>query len=208
MTNTLHRRPGEGLLERDYVVFMTASVEHNKRGSGPKLRKFLEIALRHNPVNLSDPNRGNLFTTTVDQILGGIDDSSDIRATFESLDDVKGVLEELVKEDLGISVNVSGLLEEVRRCCREVGITRHSVEHSLGVRGNIERLPGREALELNSLCGHGMVSFNLIRKVIEQVKLERLTPREGAEVLARPCTCGVFNPRVAEELLSRLKQMG
>jgi hypothetical protein len=118
------------------------------------------------------------------------------------------VIEELIKADLGISINVSGLLDEVQQCCRKPGIERHSVEHSLGVWGAKERLPEKNVMEFNTMCGHGMVSFNFIRKMIEYVKLRRLTPKEAAKMMAKCCECGVFNPHRAEILLERVRKLG
>ncbi len=78
---------------------------------------------------------------------------------------------------------------------------------TLGILGRTERLAGSQVLEINTLCGHGMVSFNLIKKVIDQVKLGKLTPRQGAALLAKPCACAAFNPRRAEDLLERARLM-
>src|SRR4030043_57039 len=115
-------------------------------------------------------------------------------------------LQELMQADIGISINISGLLDEVQACCRRAGTERHSAEHSLGFWGAKDRLPEREILEFNTLCGHGMVSFNLIRKMIEYVKLRRLTPRKAARIMAKCCECGAFNPVHAEMLLEKVKK--
>jgi hypothetical protein len=58
------------------------------------------------------------------------------------------------------------------------------------------------------MCGHGMVSFNLIKKVIEEVKLNRMTPEQGAYHLAKPCECGAFNPTRAHQMLEALRMKG
>ena len=127
-------------------------------------------------------------------------------AVFKDLDSLKNVIGELIEADLGISINVSGLLNGVQECCRSNGIERHSVEHSLGFWGATDRLPEREILEFNSLCGHGLVSFNLIHKMIELVKLRRLTPKKAATIMAKACECAVFNTTRAEQLLERILQ--
>jgi hypothetical protein len=85
---------------------------------------------------------------------------------------------------------------------------RHSVEQSLGVFGRTDRLPPREIVEINTMCGHGMVSFNLIKKIVEEVKLERMTPEEGAYNLTKPCECGAFNPARARQMLEALRMKG
>jgi hypothetical protein len=51
---------------------------------------------------------------------------------------------------------------------------------------------------------HGMVSFNLIRKMIEYVKPRRLTPKKAARIMAKCWECGAFNPVRAEMLFSLL----
>ena len=70
-------------------------------------------------------------------------------------------------------------------------------------------MPEKNILEFNTMCGHGMVSFNLIRKMIEYVKLRRLTtPKEAARIMAKCCECGAFNPARAEMLLEKVKIQG
>ncbi len=96
----------------------------------------------------------------------------------------------------------------MQECCRRAGIIRHSAEHSLGIWGAKDRLPEREVLEFNTMCGHGMVSFNLIRKMIEQVRMRRMTPKQAARMMAKCCECGAFNPARAEALLERMRERG
>jgi len=60
-------------------------------------------------------------------------------------------------------------------------------------------------VEMNALCGHGLVSFNLINRIIDEVKAERMTPSDGAYHLAKPCQCGAFNPTRARELLEEIR---
>jgi len=45
-----------------------------------------------------------------------------------------------------------------------------------------------------NMCGHGMVSHNLARTMIDWVKDGRRTPEQAASYLTRFCSCGVFNP--------------
>ena len=135
-------------------------------------------------------------------------DGAGAAAVFTDLDTLQKVVEELIRADLGNSINISGLLDEVKTCCQRAGIQRHSAEHSLGFWGAKDRLPEREILEFNTMCGHGMVSFNLIRKMVEYVKLRRLTPKKAAKIMAKCCECGVFNPARAEILFERIKTGG
>jgi len=207
MTNTLHRRGTPEALRSDFVVFATPS-----RSISPelpeKMRRFTEIVLRHGPVNVSRVENMAMKRVDTRRIAEEMKDEIALTATFDNVEAVASVVAELKEADLGIPINISGLLEEVSECCNKAGLTRHSAEQSLGVFGRTDRLPPREVVEINTMCGHGMVSFNLIKKVIEEVKLERMTPDEGAYQLAKPCECGAFNPTRARQMLEALRMKG
>ncbi len=206
MTNTLHRQGAAEELREDYVIFATTARGITREGSAPKIQEFLRICLRHNPVNIGSSRQGNILQDDVDihQLIANLGEGAGAGAVFTDLDTLRKVMAELIEADLGISINVSGLLESAQQCCRGNGIERHSVEHSLGFWGSRDRLPEREILAFNTLCGHGMVSFNLIRKMIEYVKLRRLTPKEAAKIMGKCCECAVFNTVRAEHLLEKM----
>ena len=208
MTNTLHRQGKIKNLKEDFVVFMTAAPGINREGSAPKLQEFMRICERYHPINMGNVKRGNIYKDDVEiqKFIASLSEGAGTTAVFTDIDTVQKVIEELIKADLGISINISGLLDEVQQCCRKAGITRHSAEHSLGFWGARERLPEREVLEINTLCGHGMISFNFIRKMIEYVKLRRLSPKKAARIMAKSCECGAFNPLRAEELLENIRK--
>ncbi len=206
MTNTLHRRGTQGSLKNDYVIFSLPARSVNAQGSAPKVQEFMRICRKYDPVNMGDGRHGNVLKDNVDiqEFIAQKKDGEMAAAVFTDMEAVQKVIAELIQADLGISINVSGLLEEVQTCCRKGGIERHSVEHSLGIWGAKDRLPEREILEVNTLCGHGLVSFNLIRKMVEYVRLRRLTAKKAARTLAKCCECGVFNPARAEQLLVKM----
>jgi len=210
MTNTLHRQGSAESLRNDYIIFAHTAKGITREGFAPKLQEFMQICLKYHPANIGDSKQGNIHQDDIDilKLIANQGDGAGAAVAFTDLDTLQKVLGELIRADLGISINVSGLLEEVQTCCRKAGIERHSVEHSLGFWGSKDRLPEREILEFNSMCGHGMVSFNLIRKMIEYVKLRRLTPRKAAKVMAKCCECGVFNPVRAEILLEKVRKGG
>lgn len=210
MTNTLHRQGASESLKNDYVIFAHTAKGITREGSAPKLQEFMRICLKYHPVNIGDGKQGNIYQDDIDiqKLISDQGDGAGAAAVFTDLDTLQKVVEELVQADLGISINISGLLDEVRACCQRVGIQRHSAEHSLGFWGAKGRLPEREILEFNTMCGHGMVSFNFIRKMIEYVKLRRLTPKKAAKIMAKCCECGVFNPARAEILLEKIRTGG
>lgn len=192
MTNTLHRRGARDEVERDYVL-KCSLVDNKQEGAAEKKKAFVDIARKHGPIEVRLPDGS---TATVHEFV------------FDNAAAVSGALADLKAADLGISVIVSGVIEQVGNCCREAGLSLHTVEHSLGIMGRRERLPGMDIVDIGSLCGHGMVSHNLIGKMVEMVKTRRLSSEAAAAYLAKPCTCGAFNPRRAEEILERLRVRG
>ena len=206
MTNTLHRQGTAADLAQDYVIFVTTARGITRDGSAPKVQEFMRICLKHNPINTGSAKLGNLLQDhpDIEAVIAEVGDGPGAAAVFTDLEALQQVVEELVEADLGISINISGLLEGAQACCRRSGIERHSVEQSLGFWDAAGRLPERETLEFHSMCGHGLISFALIRKMIEYVKLRRLTPREAARIMGKCCECGVFNTARAETLLERM----
>jgi hypothetical protein len=103
--------------------------------------------------------------------------------------------------DLGLSVNISTSIEGAEQCCHEADICRHSVGYSLGFEGKTGHLPNEDVLQLSTMCGHGMVSASLAKKMVDWVKEGRRTPEEAVGYLSRFCSCGVFNPSRAKRIL-------
>jgi hypothetical protein len=206
MTNTLHRQGTEEELKQDYVIFSTTAKGITREGSAPKIQEFMRICLKHNPINIGNGSQGNILQDNVDihELIDNLRDGLGAAAVFTDLDTLQKVISELIEAELGISINVSGLLNGVQECCRSNDTERHSVEQSLGFWGARDLLPEREILAFNTLCGHGLVSFNLIRKMIEHVKMRLLTPKKAAIIMGKCCECAVFNTLRAEQLLEKM----
>jgi len=218
MTNTLHRYGSPEGLRDDFVVFAIPT-KANREGSLPKLKAFLEIAAKHGPVNMGGGGKGGFHrpsarltplvhwreraAVTPAEVIEGCESPGTVAAVFDDIEKVKRLLAELRQRDLGMSINVSGLTEDARSAAEAAGLTRHSVEYSLGFPfGETDRMPDRRTLELATMCGHSMVAFGLVQKLRHLVKEGRRTPAEAARCLARFCTCGVFNTVRAERLLA------
>jgi hypothetical protein len=176
----------------------------NEVGSNVKLQRFLEIMNQYGPVNLGDMRTGNRYITTSQKIIDKASDTSIVHGVFDNRESLIRALKALKEEDLGISVIVSGLLGDVQECCQEAGVKRHTCETSLGIWGKKERLPDEDILRFTTMCGHGQVPFNLVKKMIADIKEGRLSVGEAAEELAKPCQCGVFNPKRAEAMLEEI----
>jgi len=216
MTHSLHREGTKENLSNDFTIYCLPAIGINDKGSGSKRWRFLEIALRNNAVNVGQADVGNIHTNTPREM------SQRVKARFEnspedgrgdgmspcvccaSKDDVVKILKETIEADLGLSIMVQGILEDVEDCLRQVGLRPHTVHHSLGVWGKTERLPGKNMLEITTMCGHGMVSHHLVSQCITDIVSGVTTTREAAKLLASPCICGIFNPSRAEALMERL----
>jgi len=216
MTHSLHREGTRENLSQDFTVYCLPAVGINDRNSGMNRWRFLELALRNNPVNAGEADLGN-FIAHSKKFLServkerfkkspgdGIGDGMSPCICFGSRKDFINILKDVIQADFGMSIVVQGVLEEVEDCLKEVGLKPHTAHHSLGVWGRVERLPGKEILEVTTMCGHGMTSPNLVKKCIEEIIAGKTTPTEAGKLLARPCICGIFNPSRAETLLKRI----
>ncbi|MDP2857084.1 MAG: hypothetical protein Q8P50_03805 [Bacillota bacterium] len=204
MSHTLHRRGTAQSLGRDFIVFSMSAKEINHVGSAPKLAEFLRIALSCGPVNMGDIKTGNMQKVSPEEIISRVQDTSIVHAVFDNPGAVAKVLSLLRERDLGVSVIVSGLFDEVGKCLCAAGLEAHTVEHSLGIKGKVSKLAPPGMLQVTTMCGHGMVSANLVSKGILDIKRGRATPAQAAKTIAKPCECGVFNPARAAELLKEL----
>lgn len=204
MSHTLHRCGKHDDLKNDFVVFCMSAKTVNAKGSGPKMKKFFEILKKYPAVNFGDVKTGSRFNSDWQTIHDGYKDQSVAHYVFSDADVVGKILQELKEADLGLSVIVSGIFEKVGELCRQAGLPMHTVEYSGGVMGRTERLPKGPVLAITTMCGHGLVSSNLVKKMATQVKKGKKSLPEAAAELAKPCMCGVFNAQRAERLLMEL----
>ncbi|HIJ55384.1 MAG TPA: hypothetical protein HPQ03_04585 [Deltaproteobacteria bacterium] len=203
MTHTNHRI-GE-YLEEDYVILIMPSKDINHVGSGPKLRRYLEMALENGAIKIGDARLGNEYHQgSMQAVLDNLEDRAVVQAVFKDRETLVKALKAYKAADLGQCVVVSGIFDHVVECCKEAGLERHTINQSMGRWGNTDRLPPLEVLQLNTMCGHGMVAVGLINEVIEDIKAGKSTVDEGAERLFSPCMCGIFNPHRAALILKDL----
>ena len=202
MTHSLHRRGTRESLSEDYVMLCLPAVGLNDEGHAPKLKKFLEIAVRYDPVNIGAIKLGNMYSHSKEEVVAAA--QAVTHAVFVKQEQVANVLKDLEKADLGMSVVVSGIFENVDQCLEKAGLKHHTANFSLGVWGKTEKLPPDEILEVATMCGHAMISANLIKSMVDEIKAGRKTPEEAAKVLAPQCACGVFNPARAAKLMAAM----
>lgn len=80
---------------------------------------------------------------------------------------------------------VSGLFDQVKASCRCAGLTPHTANVSLGIFGKTDKLPKEGVLEIASMCGHNMVSFGVIKKLVRDIEDGFTTPEQAAKKLRR-----------------------
>ena len=204
MTHTLHRRGTEDSLDKDYVLLCMAAKGINEEGSDEKMREFLRINLGHDPVNVGDMRSGNMYNSTIDDILEKVNSTSIVHGVFKDRDTVTQVLKDLKEADLGMSVVISGPFTCAGELLKAIGLSPHSVDYSGGIWGNTKKLPPDEILEVTTMCGHAMVASNLVKTLVDEIKSGGKSAEEAGKELARICECGIFNPSRAAELLSEM----
>src|SRR5210317_104578 len=201
MTHSLHRRGSYEELQNDFVVLGCPATGVNKVGSAPKTQEFLSICYKHGPINLGDMKTGNIYNTTMDDILASVTDGTIVQCTFDNRDKIVSLLKELNDRRPGISVIISGVTDVVQQCMHEAGLGPiHSLEYSLGTWGAIERLPDYPILKLLTMCGHAMIASDLVGKMIRDIKRGRRSIRDCCVEMAQCCTCGNFNVTRGENI--------
>jgi len=224
MTHTHHRRGSRESLQKDFVVLAmidpAVEAQHKYKGPlGERVRKILEIFRKHGPVALAarTPERrlrylegweprmdsGIHHSATFEEIIACEDIEGVGHAVYTNREAVESVLRELKKADLGISIVVSGVFDEVFDACKEAGIKPHTVNMSLGIWGKTQLLPEGPILELCTMCGHAMISGKLVETMIGLVRKGVKTPEEAVVELGKQCTCNIFNTVRAAEIIRR-----
>ncbi len=205
MSHTLHRYGiSEADLQDDFIVFAIAAQTVNAKGIHPEFNVFEQIVMKYGPVNYGDMRQGNIFNAGLAASERQYYDNSIVHAVFTDEDTVVKVLKDLYAADLHLSIVVSGLTERTAACCREAGIAPHTVEHSMGIWGKTELLPSEDILRVSTMCGHGMISFSLIKDLSGKVARGALTAKQASEKLAGLCHCGVFNPVRAARIIEKI----
>jgi hypothetical protein len=220
VTNTLHRFGDAESFRDDYVVFAMCSKGRNDQDALPRLKRFLELAIPHKPVNLGDAIHGGALRPSKNMnpashwnrdtapdfqvVVDGLTGPTTVAAVFDNRVAAEDFVKAVKDADLGLSINISTSVDGAEQCCFAAGIPRHSVGYSLGFEGSTEKLPGSKVMMLSTMCGHGMVSHSLAKKLIDWVREGRRTPEQAASYMTRFCSCGVFNPTRAARILEEV----
>ncbi|MFW6385272.1 MAG: hypothetical protein ACOCY7_03965 [Halodesulfurarchaeum sp.] len=214
MTHTLHREGDRESLSDDFVVLAMAAAGINDDQATNANRAFLDLALEHDAdeVNMGTMETGSIYQVDFETIREDATDGRILHAVFDDFDELESFLFDLAELELGISVVVTGLFDKTEEVCENVGERSdadpipkpHTARWAAGIKGNTDRLPEEWVLEFSTMCGHGMISFNLVRDMREAVADGRISAEEAAKRIGQPCVCGIFNTSRAERLLTAI----
>ncbi len=202
MTHTLHRSGTIESLRGDYVWLMYQAKGINDQNIQPKAEEFIAAAEAAGCENWGDVKSGSILDLGVQTVKERISDKSRLRGVFTSREQVVGFLRRIKEREVGLSVVISGLLEEVLPACAQAGVTPHTVNYSFGVWGKKDLLPSEETLSLTTMCGHHQISPKLVDFYRERVRAGKMKPERAAQKLAAFCPCGIFNHIRAAKLLA------
>ena len=195
MTHSLHRIGAINDLKGDYVVLacLAKGINRDSPEGRQGIIKIANIIKEHEPLNMIPE-----FTWKISPV---------VTAAFTDINEVMRVIQALKKEDLGISIVISGLISEIQAALKKVGLRMHTVHLSLGTFGKKEFLPNEEEiLEITTMCGHHCISPQSVLHHLQQIKKGKITAEKAAEKLAKPCVCGIFNTERAASLLNKLSK--
>ena len=205
MTHTLHRVINAGDVDDFVIMAMPARGYNNDERVKGKLQNFLKIFASHNPVNMGAVGIGTLYEMPAEQIIENVyPELPMVHGVFSKRDDLIAALKDIKQADMGISVIVTGLVDSVDCCIKKAGLSRHSMNYSLGIWGDKSLLPDEPYLKIISMCGHAMISVNIVKKMAEDIKKGAITVEAAAAELAKPCVCGIFNGEKAKQILLEL----
>lgn len=194
MTHSLHRRGSVESLKGDYVMIARTS-KVNKAIVAPGLAKVAEVIFE---VGVSNTGSSALETNIPlgfdrEDFISRIPGAHGLLCSFSSQEKLVEVLRRLKQLDLGLSITVSGLTEEVVPLAQELGIKPHTANLSMGILGRKEKLADESVLEFTTMCGHALIAANLVKKGLADVSSGAKTPREASMMLGAPCVCGIYN---------------
>ena len=118
MTHSLHRRGDYESLKEDFVVLACPATGINKSGAANKTRNFLSICYKHGPVNLGDMKTGNIYNTTMDDILASVTDGTVVQCTFDNRDKIASdLVGKMVRDVKRGRRTIRSCLVEMAQCC-------------------------------------------------------------------------------------------
>jgi len=202
MTHTLHRTGDLESIREDFPMLTHVARGFNDVGAAPRLKQIAQTMTKYTDLHFGDCKVGNKYVMDPAQIMDRL--TVGCQVVFKDKESLIACMKELKEKDQGISIVVSGLFDEVFDCCKQAGLNPPLIEFALGIHGNTKKLWPPEILDFVTMCGHGLVSGGLVKKIVEDIKKKKIAVEKAAVELAKPCLCGIFNPHRAAILLRKL----
>ena len=205
MTHSNHRRGSRKSLSEDWVILVRGEV-----GEKPdEMQKIIEIFADHNPIGVikkrSLPAQRWMKNWKEGMSLQELvkDPAPPVYAAgvYTKKDDVEGVIRDLKEAELGLSIVVSGVFDEVFDICSRVGTGPHTVNLSMETIGRTELIPDDRILDIITMCGHSLVGEHLSRHLIDKVRKGKITAEEAGLELGKQCVCNYFNQERARKII-------
>ena len=234
MSHTSQRRglTVNGNLRELIVLAYTPHEYEDMDGIGKAMKDLALTMLKHNPDNWISRNFNEIDIPDLGRLQGPLNwfsgkwpesgkklmlalvgyTSSVITAVYNDTKSVSALLKEIKGQWLSrnaesgypISIVLSGLPDHVGECCKANGLEQHTYLQSLGFYGKVKDLPSEEELALITMCGHGLISVNRIRRLTGGIKKGDISAKEAAHDIAAPCVCGIVNMERAESVFLKL----
>ena len=203
LTHTLHRSGTRDSLRDDFVWQVYPSRGVNDYNVPDRLRKVVDVITDLGSSNWGDVYTGCARKVPVSKIREKLQDGSKLRGVLTSKSQVVRFLRSMKNAEIGFSVIISGLMDEILDACQQTAVTPHTINLSLGIWGKKELLAKQSLLEVTTMCGHHMISPRLVEKTISDVRRRAKSAARASSDLVGLCPCGVFNPERAQRLIQQ-----
>lgn len=204
MTHTLHREGAEESKQEDFVLLCMTEPGVNQKGSQKIKKQVFDILGEENPVNMGEMHTGNLFNHEKTTLRKNLQDNSFFHGVYDAEKKVITILRKLKERDFGLNIVLTGHSPTVQQICEKIDQPIHTIEHSAGLFGDTTLLAEQQYRKITTMCGHGLISKQLVKDIVGKIKKEELSLEEGARKVAEPCECGIFNPMKAKKILKKL----
>lgn len=204
MSHSLHRFGTVEDLRDDFCIYARCARGVNRDDPGDKLREILHIYTTEEFNNFGSSHAGKSYINglQIEEYKDTLDHAYGIIITFAKKSAVQNVLKRIRDAELGISIVVSGVIDEVVDVAHTCDLKPHTATLSLGIYGKKELLPKDETLKIITMCGHSLIGTPLVESTCKKMKDGKLTPEEAAVTMAKPCTCGIFNTDRCAKLIA------
>jgi hypothetical protein len=200
MTHTLNRKGLSEARSGEEIVVLCMAQRKQKAEKAEAMQKLAHTVLKYKPDNfVGKPLGFDAESVEAMAPLTGV-----VTAVFTDKEVVWRLVEDIKSQRLGVSVVLSGLFKDVRDACKCTGLKEHTYHISLGIFGKTDHLPDENTLEITTQCGHSLVSPHLVDAAVKKIRKGKMTCEQAAQMLIKPCACGIGNPKRIEEILERM----